>query len=285
MSAVYVSKKESTSLYREKESLYVSFDYDREKVDIIKAYETRRYLPDSKTWEMPQEAIHYLKEQFGGLLKVDSNVDLDYSVPEPTPLDPTSKASLFEEEINRVTDAKMREALTWALNKIPDYFYLVPASTSGKHHPKYALGEGGLVRHTKALLGIAEQLFQCTGTFTLTEEDKNIIRFAGCIHDGCKDGIEAEEGRYAVDHPTLVTTYLNSLVGTEGTTSEVLDFFKSETWETVTGCVASHMGAWNKDFKGNEVLPVPKTKLQKFLHLCDYLASRKCLEYNFDAVE
>lgn len=29
-------------------------------------------------------------------------------------------------------------------------------------------------------------------------------------------------------------------------------------------------------------LEKPKTKFQKFIHQCDYLASRKCLEFNFD---
>ena len=36
------------------------------------------------------------------------------------------------------------------------------------------------------------------------------------------------------------------------------------------------------DYKTGAVLmPKPTTKAQNFVHLCDYLASRKCLEFNF----
>ena len=41
------------------------------------------------------------------------------------------------------------------------------------------------------------------------------------------------------------------------------------------------MGPWTKDYKGNEVLPKPVNKYQKFVHMCDYLASRKFLNINF----
>ena len=37
------------------------------------------------------------------------------------------------------------------------------------------------------------------------------------------------------------------------------------------------MGKWNTDYKDKtkEVLPKPVTESEKFVHLCDYLASRK----------
>ena len=31
-----------------------------------------------------------------------------------------------------------------------------------------------------------------------------------------------------------------------------------------------------------EIMPKPKGSMQSFVHLCDYLASRKALEFNFD---
>jgi hypothetical protein len=43
------------------------------------------------------------------------------------------------------------------------------------------------------------------------------------------------------------------------------------------------MGQWNYDYKSKKaVLPKPKTGKQFFVHMCDYLASRKFLEVNFD---
>ena len=42
------------------------------------------------------------------------------------------------------------------------------------------------------------------------------------------------------------------------------------------------MGSWTKDYNGVEVLEKPKTKYQNFVHMCDYLASRKCLLVPFN---
>ena len=42
------------------------------------------------------------------------------------------------------------------------------------------------------------------------------------------------------------------------------------------------MGQWNTDFNGNEVLQKPKTKYQRFVHMCDYLAAQKFININFD---
>ena len=55
-----------------------------------------------------------------------------------------------------------------------------------------------------------------------------------------------------------------------------------EDIELLTRMISSHMGIWNTDFDGNEVLPKPKDKYQRFVHMCDYIASRKFLNVNFN---
>ena len=42
------------------------------------------------------------------------------------------------------------------------------------------------------------------------------------------------------------------------------------------------MGEFNKDYKGNVILPLPKTKEQRFVHMCDDLTSKKFLDIKFD---
>ena len=52
--------------------------------------------------------------------------------------------------------------------------------------------------------------------------------------------------------------------------------------EEIADLVATHMGQWNTDYRnGLEIMQKPSTKAQSFVHLCDYLASRKFLEFNF----
>ena len=50
----------------------------------------------------------------------------------------------------------------------------------------------------------------------------------------------------------------------------------------VEDVIKTHMGPWTTDYQGNEVLEKPKTKYQNFVHMCDYLASRKCLLVPFN---
>lgn len=44
----------------------------------------------------------------------------------------------------------------------------------------------------------------------------------------------------------------------------------------VAKLIRSHMGQWNtNEPEPDIILPLPKTKLEKFVHECDYIASRK----------
>ena len=42
------------------------------------------------------------------------------------------------------------------------------------------------------------------------------------------------------------------------------------------------MGPYNTNAYSDVVLPIPKNKYQKFVHMCDLLASRKFLDIKFD---
>jgi len=93
------------------------------------------------------------------------------------------------------------------------------------------------------------------------------------LHDGLKSG--REKSQYTkVEHPLLVVSYIKENEKNLGMSHEQMNF--------MCEVISSHMGAWNKDFDGNEVLPVPKNKYQNFVHMCDYLASRKAINLSFD---
>ena len=42
------------------------------------------------------------------------------------------------------------------------------------------------------------------------------------------------------------------------------------------------MGEWNTNSYSNVVLPLPKDKFQRFVHMCDFLSSRKFLDVKFE---
>ena len=69
------------------------------------------------------------------------------------------KSDNFNTEIARINDNIIKEDTKYLLNNLPDYFYRVQAASTGKYHPRYALGELGLVRHVKAAVCLAHNLF------------------------------------------------------------------------------------------------------------------------------
>ena len=83
---------------------------------------------------------------------------------------------------------------------------MVPASSSGKYHPSYALGDGGLVRHTKAAMAVAHELFNLEmfqKQFSETEQD--LILLSLILHDGKKQG--GGNGKHTVfEHPCMLLT-------------------------------------------------------------------------------
>ena len=56
------------------------------------------------------------------------------------------KIKYFEEEIGYICDDSLKSDIVFLINKLPDYFFEIPASSTGKYHPEFTLGDGGLVR-------------------------------------------------------------------------------------------------------------------------------------------
>lgn len=184
------------------------------------------------------------------------------------------RLKLFEKELGYIKDTKIKEFTEKALLKLPEYFFEVPASSTGKYHPSYALGEGGLVRHTKAAVRIAIELFRMD-CFKYTDTDKDMIIASLILHDGFKSGIN--HSKYTItEHPLIVAQFIRE-------NTEINSCVDEDIINTIATNIECHMGQWTYDYRSKkEVLPRPKTNMQRFVHLCDYLASRKCLELNFD---
>lgn len=185
-----------------------------------------------------------------------------------------NKIEVFEYEYSFIKNKKYVDNLKILVDLLPDYYFHIPASSSGKYHPNYALGEGGLVRHTKAAVRIANELYgsDCvTGVFN--RDEKDLMLCALVLHDGLKSGYEKEEYT-RFDHPLLMAEFIQK-------NKDKLTLSDSEI-EFMSNIISSHMGQWNKDKYSSTELPIPTNKYQKFVHMCDYLASRKFLEVNFD---
>lgn len=172
----------------------------------------------------------------------------------------------------------MRDLAEVLYAEIPEYWHYVPASSTGKYHPTYALGDGGLKRHTFALLRILNYILglECMQeVFNSVERDA--LRVAGLVHDGWKSGTqeEYEHSHYTkFDHPLIAANHVY-----EHKDDGLCD---PETVVYISEAIKSHMGQWNTDSRSGIELPKPGTNAEILLHICDYLASRKDIEIKFD---
>lgn len=109
-----------------------------------------------------------------------------------------------------------------------------------------------------------------------TDEEKDLILASLILHDGAKHGFSGSTFTVAT-HPTEIVEWLTVYADKHLT---------QEQFAKIQSCVSSHMGQWNTDYRTRkEILPKPVTAMEKFVHQCDYLASRKYLEVNFDAIK
>lgn len=187
-----------------------------------------------------------------------------------------NKLDSFKAEVDYIHNPVIRNFAEQLILSMPDYFWEIPASSTGKYHPSYTLGAGGLYRHTRAAIRIAIELFRLdTWGFDSDTEDLIICALFG--HDGWKSGIIKNEFSRA-DHPNVA----RAVIAANDTLSNIL---LPEQLDVVLGSIQSHMGQWNYDYRTKEViLPRPITREQRCVHLCDYLASRKCLIMDFDVL-
>lgn len=183
------------------------------------------------------------------------------------------KVNAFKKELSYIKDQKYRENAEILINLLPDYFFEVAASSTGKYHPSFSLGEGGLLRHTKAAVRIAYEMFNDESiTSSFSSKEKDMMMIALILHDGLKHGREKSEYT-KFEHPILICDYIKE--NKDKTT------FNDNEITALCNMIESHMGPWNTNSYSDVVLPVPSNKYQKFVHMCDFLSSRKFLDIKF----
>lgn len=189
------------------------------------------------------------------------------------------KSKIFDSLLDTFENEDIKNFANECIETIPNYFWDVGASSTGKYHPQYALGDLGLARHTCALVRFLNHILSIDcykNEFTSRERD--LLRVAGIMHDSRKSGDDEDYTRNKFtkfDHPILAANEIRTIIG----------FIPEDEVEFVASTIESHMGQWNTDKRSKTILPLPENKYQKILHLADYLASRKDIEVLFDGYE
>lgn len=269
---IKVIKNKSIKLKSE-ESLFIDIGgYDVNVIAQIKTLEKRIYLPDSRLWEIPLYLIKDIIRVLDGYkVNIAEDIDIERVKTEQSENQSLTfevgNVAMFQEEINLIQDKDIREWTLKALEYLPDYFFHIPASSTGKYHPEYCLGEGGLARHCKAASKIAKDLFPFSTLFNFNQQEQDEIIASLLLHDGAKNGLGSSN--FTVhEHPLAVCEHLE-------TNEELNKLLSKEIRDNIFNNIRSHMSQWNTNKRSKIILPLPENNSQKFVALCDYLASRK----------
>lgn len=178
----------------------------------------------------------------------------------------------FGKELFLIKSKEIRIFVTYCLLNAPAYFFTMPSSTSGKFHPEYCLGEGGLVRHVKASVALAVNLFRLEWYNLYADPD--LVIAALLLHDIVKkDPVKNET---AFEHPLLGAAFVEKMA------DDFNEEIKLQAKE-IARLIRSHMGQWTTNDKcPGVVLPKPIERDEQLVHLCDFLASRKNITMELD---
>lgn len=200
-------------------------------------------------------------------------------------------SELFNKELDYISDDTLREIVAETLDMSPECIAHIPASSSGRYHPIYSLGEGGLMRHIKAAVGIAHSMIETDIFKNITigidaYDDNTLVIYKDCayaaliLHD-CMKPDDSEKHSTRFDHPLLAAKLFKE-VAVNYIIKDNMEYMKIVV-PLVYKCIASHMGQWaTAPYARGIKLPTPHNGLSEFVHMCDYLASRKFLIFDFD---
>lgn len=185
-------------------------------------------------------------------------------------MDIQEKIAYFAPEIAKISDKELQEALTIFLTEeVPEYFWTTPASSSGRFHPAISLGEGGLIRHTKAVTQIAIELAEFYSDGKPHPSFTNTVIVASILHDSFKYGLTGSDTKEGV-------TAFKNHGQVAGTAWENFCYRYDYVFlNPIAEAIGGHMTKWG----GMTHITRMKSNTAKIVATADYIASRRFLDF------
>jgi len=178
------------------------------------------------------------------------------------------RVEIFEPELARIFDEKIKEFTKFCLMTAPDYFFTdCPASSSGKYHPIDELGADGTIIHTKKVFTVAYAL--CRALFCENHRDE--ILAACIIHDLCKQGMH-RTGHTVKDHPELAAQLVQQV-------QNDTQYLSNESFVIIHNSVFYHYGPWTVEKHRKDLKDYTPEEL--CVYLSDYTASKREFEIHY----
>lgn len=153
--------------------------------------------------------------------------------------------------LDKIETDSIREETARLTANAPDYFWEVPASSSGHHHPM-CRKDRGLWAHTLMVTTVVDRMSESyRHQGRLSKKEVDCAFAAAILHDQRKNGSpENPQEKSTSDHDIVM--------------AEVA--YESSLPSKVGDAIATHMGPW---YDG----PTPQNTLQQMVHQADMVAS------------
>lgn len=158
----------------------------------------------------------------------------------------------------------------YAFDKLPDYWFIKPASSTGKYHPSFANGKYGLGLHTYCACLYWDLLYTAfendlVGEYCIDTYETGLI--AVIFHDALKyvGNLEYTTKTHDVDSAEWLRKRSITFARDEGIT------IADTHINNICSAIRTHMGPWSTDGP-------PKQLFERLVFIADYMASSKVME-------
>jgi len=181
------------------------------------------------------------------------------------------RLELFKEELNLISNKKIKDFVKECINKSPDYiFWDCPSSSSGLYHPLDELAGDGTILHTKKVFTLAYELSRALGC----EYHRDEICAAALLHDFAKQGLEKASGHTVREHPQIMAKFVADIYN---------DGFKDKldkaSANIIYWAIFYHYGQWTD--KSVRKAMTDYTLEELCVYIADYTVSKRFIAIDY----
>jgi len=185
--------------------------------------------------------------------------------------------SIFNFELQFIKEPTVRKLTEDILKyRVPDYIMNLPASSSLKYHPLDKNGNPEtVVNHCKAVTRMLLILINHPMiSRRFTDHEKDVLIACAILHDCVKYGIPPDVKEYTVHtHPVLFSLLYPY---------NIKDCQEYIIFSQMADTISAHHGPWRSSEKDNYLLPEVNNDMKYYLHMADFLASRRMIMMDLD---
>lgn len=183
--------------------------------------------------------------------------------------------NILEPVINTLSISREYRNLTeFLIDQLDDYWFIKPASSTGKYHPKFNNDEGGLVRHSLNVCMWWQRMYRAFEQELISFSGRDDIYDLGLIaclfHDAKKYGDAEENSRWVKkDHDVKSMKWFLHNVEIYEHTNDMN--FDNKAINYIANAIDHHNGPWSTH-------GAPRTIFERLVFICDYASSQKIHE-------